>query len=126
MKVRVKGSFNKITKFFKKYSDEDAFMAKLNEYGQKGVAALAAATPVDTGATQSSWYYKIRKTDKYTYLSWHNSNSTAKGTPIVVLLRYGHATNHGGYVEGYDFVAPSIKPIFDGFVTVMWEEGKSS
>ena len=126
MKIKVKGTFEKITRFLKKYSKEDVFMDQLNEYGRIGVEALASVTPVDTGATRDSWYYKIRQTDKCTYLSWHNSNVTSKGTPIVILLRYGHATNHGGYVEGYDFISPSIRPVFDGFVTFMWKEVKSS
>jgi hypothetical protein len=126
MIVKVKGSFKRITKFLLKYSKEDTFLKLLKEYGERGVQALASATPVDTGTTRDSWYYKITQNEKATYLSWHNRNSTSTGTPIVILLRYGHATNNGGYVEGYDFIDPSIKPIFDGFTQVMWEEVKTS
>lgn len=125
IKFKSKGDFKRINKFLKKYSKND-FRSMLEDYGRRGVAALAAATPVDTGATKDSWYYQIRETDKSTFLSWHNSNATYRGTPIVILLRYGHATKNGGYVEGYDFIDPSIRSVFDEFTNAMWEEVKSS
>ena len=125
IRFKTKGDFKKIKKFLVKHSKE-VFRAMLEDYGKRGVEALASATPVDSGVTRDSWYYQIRETEKSTYLSWHNSNATVSGTPIVILLRYGHATNNGGYVEGYDFIAPSIRPIFDGFTKTMWEEVQSS
>lgn len=125
IRIRSKGNFKNMKKFLEKYS-KDAFRARLEEYGQMGVEALASATPVNSGVTKDSWYYEIRESGNSTYISWCNSNSTVRGTPIVILLRYGHATNHGGYVEGYDFIAPSIRPIFDGFTNTMWEEVCSS
>jgi len=125
IKFKSKGDFKHIQKFLIKHS-KDVFRNMLEDYGRRGVAALASATPVNTGITKDSWYYQIRETDKSTFLSWHNSNATYRGTPIVILLRYGHATNKGGYVEGYDFIAPSIRPIFDEFTRTMWEEVTSS
>lgn len=126
MKVRVKGKYEKITRFLNKYSKGRAFDALLNMYGRRGVEALASVTPTDTGITRESWYYKITYTKDCTYLSWHNSSATERGTPIVILLRYGHATNHGGYVEGYDFISPVIRSVFDGFTKNMWEDIETS
>ena len=34
----------------------------LRKYGEEGVSALMAATPVDTGKTASMWGYEIEKT----------------------------------------------------------------
>ena len=126
IELKVKGKYEGITKFLNKFSKGKAFEDLLNYYGKKGVEALSQATPVDTGVTKNSWYYKIIETENCTYLSWHNSNTTKNGIPIVILLKYGHATNHGGYVEGYDFIDPSIRSIFDGFTKNMWEEVKQS
>ena len=94
----------------------------LEDYGRRGVEALASATPVNSGVTRDSWTYEIHESEESTYLSWHNSSLTKAGTPIVILLKYGHATNHGGYVQGYDFIDPAIRPVFDGFTDEMWKE----
>ena len=126
IKVKVKGKYEKTTRFLNKFSKGKAFDALLNMYGKKGVEALSSVTPVDTGVTQESWRYKITETENCTYLSWHNDSATPSGIPIVILLKYGHATNHGGYVEGYDFISPAIRSVFDGFTKRMWEDIETS
>ena len=125
IKLKTKGDFKNIKNFLVKHSS-DVFRGMLEDYGRRGVEALASATPVNSGVTKDSWYYEIRETDTSTFLSWHNSSVTKRGVPIVILLKFGHATNHGGYVEGYDFIDPSIRPIFDSFTDKMWEEVQSS
>ena len=88
-----KGSFEKTKGFFKKASDKRIYKS-LEQYGAEGVAALAAATPVDTGKTASSWSYEIRQTDSSVSIIWKNSN-IVDGTPIAVILQYGHGTATG-------------------------------
>jgi hypothetical protein len=95
--------------------------AILNKYGQVGVAALAAATPVDSSETAHGWYYKVISRKGYSSLRFYNSH-IENGTPIVILLQYGHGTKNGGYVQGRDFIMPAIQPIFDQIAEEAWKE----
>ena len=93
----------------------------LEKYGREGVAALAAATPVDTGKTANSWYYEITEDQGSVTIAFHNSN-LQNGIPIAILLQYGHGTNHGGWVQGRDYINPAIQPIFDNIANKAWRE----
>lgn len=117
---KTKGSFENTNKFFKKMSQKNIFKS-LEQYGEEGVAALAAATPVDTGKTASSWSYEIRQTDSSVSIVWKNSN-IVDGTPIAVILQYGHGTATGGYVQGVDYINPALRPIFDKITKKIWKE----
>ena len=55
---RQKGDFSKLTSFLEK-AKEAVHLSDLDKYGREGVAALASATPVDSGETANSWYYEI-------------------------------------------------------------------
>lgn len=113
------GSFRKTEGFFKRMSRRDIFRS-LDEYGRQGVAALRANTPVDSGVTASSWDYRIVRDGKSYGISWTNSNTVA-GTPLVILLQYGHGTGTGGYVRGRDFINPAIIPIFNRIADDVWK-----
>ena len=91
------------------------------KYAKEGVQALSAATPIRTGLTASSWYYEIESNETETAIHWLNSN-TNKTIPIALLLQYGHGTNHGGYVQGIDYINPALKPIFDKIADKAWKE----
>jgi hypothetical protein len=93
----------------------------LNEYGRKGVEALKAATPRDTGLTAESWYYEIQRGEGLIRLSFNNSN-TNQGIPIAILIQYGHATRNGGFVEGIDYINPALRPVFDELAEKLWKE----
>ena len=120
IKIRHKGDFSKTTNFLKRMKETD-FLKDLDKYGQAGVAALVSATPVDTGLTASSWYYRIENSDGRTSLNFYNSN-VQKGVQIAVILQYGHATRNGGWVEGRDYINPVIQPIFDKIANNAWRE----
>ena len=45
---RQKGDFSKLTKFLEK-AKETVKIGDLDKYGREGIAALASATPVDSG-----------------------------------------------------------------------------
>ena len=92
-----------------------------NRYGQEGVTALAAATPVDTGLTANSWHYKIVKTKDSISITFYNSN-IQNGIPIALILQYGHGTRNGGWVQGRDYINPAIQPIFDKLANDAWRE----
>lgn len=114
------GDFRKLTSFFNKCL-EAVNLGVLDKYGRLGVQALAAATPIDTGRTASSWEYKIKHTDTGASLEFWNSNVN-NGVPIALILQYGHATGTGGWVEGRDYINPALLPVFDGILNDVWKE----
>ena len=120
IKFRQKGDFSKSIRFLKRMKEKN-FLKDLDKYGREGVAALASATPVDTGLTASSWYYTIETEDGRVRLNFLNSN-IQRGVPIAVILQYGHATRNGGWVEGRDYINPAIQPIFDKIANNAWRE----
>ena len=117
---RHKGDFSNTTKFLTKMVKAIDNM-NLDKYGQEGVAALASATPKDTGLAASSWYYQIERKKGSIIIRYCNSD-IENGVPIAVILQYGHATKNGGWVEGRDYINPAIRPIFDEIVNNAWRE----
>lgn len=109
--IEVKGNDRKVNSFFQKMLSI-AHMSILDKYGKMGVEALAAATPVDTGTTAHSWYYKIEQKNGNSKLIFSNSNVN-DGVNIAIILQYGHATRGGTWVEGRDYINPALQPIFD-------------
>jgi len=93
----------------------------LAKYGQMGVDALSAATPVETGMTARSWYYEVEASGGYYRIKWLNSHVN-DGVPIAIILQYGHGTGTGGYVAGRDYINPAIKPAFDKIEAEVWKE----
>lgn len=124
IKVSMKGNFKNTKSFLDKLHSR-RFYDRLDYYGRKGVEALKAATPVDTGTTRDAWNYKIEVNDKHALIAWDNDNKTSDGVPIVVLLQYGHGTRNGGYIRGKDFINPAISPVFDDIVEMLEREVKS-
>lgn len=118
--ITCKGDFRKTETFLNKLRRTD-FLSKLDEFGKRGVSALAEATPTDTGATAMSWSYEIHRSADGVSIVWTNSNM-ADGVPIAVLLQYGHGTGTGGYVEGRDYINPAIRPVFDEIANQAMEE----
>ena len=117
---RQKGDFSKTTSFLKRAKDE-VYLGDLDKYGRQGVAALASATPIDSGKTASSWYYKIENTKESAKITFYNSN-VQNGVSIAIILQYGHGTRNGGWVEGRDYINPAVRPIFDKIVDDAWRE----
>lgn len=117
-----KGDYSKTTNFLKKMLNVgNSLTSVLEKYGQKGVDALSAATPTETGLTASSWYYKIEDKDGSAKISFCNSN-IQNGVPIAIILQYGHGTGTGGWVEGRDYINPALQPIFDEIANNAWRE----
>lgn len=117
---RHKGDFKKVTRYFERVR-EAGHIGILDKYGREGVAALASATPVDTGLTASSWYYEIENKNGSAVIRFNNSN-IQNGVPIAIILQYGHGTRNGGWVQGRDYINPAIQPIFDEIVNAAWKE----
>lgn len=117
---RQKGDFSKTTRFLKR-AKTALHLGDLDKYGREGVAALSSVTPVDTGLTASSWYYKIERKNDSVRILFCNSN-IQNGVPIAIILQYGHGTGTGGWVEGVDYINPAVRPIFDEIVKSAWRE----
>ena len=117
---RQKGDFSKLTRYLER-AKEVIKLGDLDKYGQEGVDALSSATPVDSGLTASSWYYKIENKSGSAIISFYNSNVN-NGVLIAIILQYGHGTNNGGWVEGRDYINPAILPIFEKIANDAWEE----
>ena len=117
---RHKGNFKKTTNFLER-AKEAVRLGDLDRYGREGVAALASATPVESGKTANSWYYEITRKRGSVTISFYNSN-IQNGVPIAIILQYGHGTRNGGWVQGKDYINPAIQPIFDEIVNNAWRE----
>ena len=117
---RHKGDLSKTTRFLEK-AKRAIRLSDLDKYGRAGVEALAAATPVESGLTASSWEYKIESKNGSITITFYNTN-IQNGVPIAIILQYGHGTGTGGWVEGRDYINPAIQPIFDTIANDAWRE----
>lgn len=113
------GSLKKTENFLSSLRRDEMF-ASLEGFAREGVAALANATPFETGLTSASWNYEIRRSRGSYSIIWTNSH-TVDGNPIAILLQYGHGTGTGGYVEGFDYINPAMRPIFDKIADNVWK-----
>lgn len=119
-----KGTWDKTARYLKKLRQSD-YLSVLDRAGQKGVLALSSATPKDSGLTASSWDYNIITSHDETTIEWINTNLASGWFNVAIALQYGHGTGSGGYVKGYDYINPAIKPVFDNISQIVWEEVKS-
>ena len=122
--IKHHGSFKRTEGMFKHMSKFE-IRNILNKYGDKGVAALAAATPKDTGLTASSWEYQVSNTGPGYSITWHNTNvhnGVNNGVNIALILQLGHGTGTGGYVQGVDYINPALASIFEQLADEAWQE----
>ena len=118
--VKHKGDFSNIERFFNRVLKRN-YLNILSDYARRGVEALRAATPVESGETADAWDYEIESADGVTTV-WFTNSHQNDGVSVAVLLIYGHGTRNGGYVEGVDFVSPALAPIFYELADSMWKE----
>jgi len=118
--IKHRGNFSKSYKFLKNVINLD-YKAILDRYGIKGVEALSANTPFDTGNTANSWSYSIEENRSSISIVWSNENLN-DGVNIAIILQYGHGTGTGGYVEGRDYINPALRPVFDEMANTIWKE----
>lgn len=114
------GTFENLEKFLKRDFTSSLKIA-LNRCGERGVLALKQATPTKSGLTAESWRYTVKIGKKFSTITWHNDHVN-ENVKIAIILQYGHATGNGGWVEGYDYINPAIKPIFNDFASSIWME----
>lgn len=124
IQIESKGSFKNTEKFLRTMERGDIFRA-LDHYGLIGCVALAYATPIDSGLTAESWTFATSKKRNTYWIIWKNTN-VVDGTPLAILLQYGHGTGTGGYVQGRDYINPAIKPVFDMIANEVWKVVRSA
>lgn len=118
------GSFDKTDSFLSKMMNFDP-TAKLNRLGEEGVAALRSATPMESGMTAESWSFETSTEGGGISIWWTNTN-IVNGFNVAIGLQYGHGTGTGGYVAGYDYINPALRPIFDRIANDVWKEVQSA
>lgn len=119
--IKNKGDFKKTNRFLKKTrrisEDLDA-----DYIGQKFVTALAKATPVDSGLTAESWAYEVKHLDKnYVQIIIKNTN-IQNGVNVALLVNYGHVAPNGTWVEGADYLYPTLRKLYIDVVNETWKE----
>lgn len=117
--LKVRGQTQRTEAFLRNNMKLD--VKNLEQYGVRGVNALAEATPMDTGVTAASWDYEIIEDDNSARLIWTNSN-VVDGVNIAAILQYGHVTNNEGYVPGIDYINPALKSLFDECIDEVWND----
>ena len=118
---RQHGDFSRLSKYLSKSLDTIA-MRHFQRYGEEGVEALKAATPVDSGKTATSWSYEIKQNGSVYSLEFHNSNVADGWFNVAIMLDVGHGTGTGGWVEGLNYIDPAIQPIFERMAHDLWLE----
>ncbi len=117
---RQKGNFTKLNSYLEKIK-EGVDDGVLNKYGELGLEALRSVTPVRTGLTRDSWYYKVERTKGSVAIRFLNSN-VQNGQNIAIILDTGHGTRNGGWVAGLHYIEPAIQPVFDTLAEECFQE----
>ena len=113
------GNFKNTDRFLAAMAKEDLF-TMLSRYGQMGVDALSSATPTRSGKTAHSWKFEVINKQGFHGITWSNTN-VHDGVPIAIIIQYGHGTGTGGWVEGYDYINPAVRPLFDKLAEEVWK-----
>lgn len=114
------GSWKKTTVFLEAIHEGHIYKI-LNRFGEQGRAALEAATPSATGLAAHSWSYKVTQSAHGAEIVWTNSD-IENGFPVAIMIQYGHSTGTGGWVQGRDYINPTMRPIFDQIADAVWKE----
>lgn len=117
IRVKQKGDFKRTMNMLETVAGR-TMAPFLKQYGEKGVEALAAATPKDSGKTAESWHFSMTETKGRLVINWNNSN-TNEGANVAILLQYGHIGAGDVYVEGRDYINPAIQPVIDEMKTAL-------
>ncbi len=113
------GSTKRTEDFLRRIIKGDMFRV-IEASAQQGVAALAAATPTDSGLAAESWDYEVVKGAGSVRITWLNTD-VETGFPVAIMLQYGYGTGTGGYVQGQDYINPAMRPVFDKIANDVWK-----
>lgn len=114
------GSFRNTDRFLDAILKSD-ISSNLEAHAQRGVNALAQATPSESGLTADSWTFEIERNGASVNIWWKNTN-VVNGFNVAIGLQYGHGTGTGGWVAGQDYINGALRPIFDEIAEAIWRE----
>ena len=124
IKVVVSGNTDRTESFLTKMLNLD-IASKVQRAADAGVDALRSATPRESGLTAESWTCEVENKSDSVIIWWKNTN-IVNGFNVAVGLQYGHGTGTGGWVAGYDYINPALRPVFDSIAENMWKEVQRS
>jgi len=116
--ISTKGSYKKALDNLDRLKKGEHF-SDLGSYASAGAAALARATPTDTGETANAWHGAVFKKGEKTGIAWYNTH-VEHGIPIAVILDVGHGTGTGGWVAGRHYIDSAIIPVMDKVEADVW------
>lgn len=119
IRYTVKGSTKNMERFLRNAAKLD-ILSILDSCGRQGVAALASATPLESGLASTSWGYEVSGKGGVYTITWTNAD-VESGFPVAIMLQYGYGTGTGGYVQGRDYINPAMRPIFDQIADKVWK-----
>lgn len=120
----VDGDFRQTMGWLQK-AQSGQLVTHLKSFGEMGVQALQAATPIDSGLTASSWSYEVLSKGRSSFeIVWKNTNVN-DGRPIALLIQYGHGQHQGGWVPGRDYINPAMQPVLDRIASDIWRQVNS-
>lgn len=114
----VKRSGRRTEDSLQRMRDGDIYKS-LDSAAKMGVNALASSVPQDSGLAADSWSYEIKRSRGSVTIIWTN-NDIENGFPVAIMLQYGYGTGTGGYVQGRDYINPTMKPVFDDIADQVW------
>ena len=123
IKMSVTKSGADTKKFLDKAAKNEIILQNIGNLVRQAQAALEAGTPKDSGETANSWD-AILLTHPDRISIWFINNHVVDGFNVAVGLQYGHATRNRGYVQGYDYINPAVRPYFDAIERKIWKEIK--
>lgn len=120
VKFRHHGNFQTTERFLNAVRRKD-YRRTINEFANRGKLQLASATPIDSSLTANSWDYEVKIYQGGFKIIWTNSN-LVDGIPVAILIQYGHGTRNGSFIQGRDYINPTMQPIFDQIAESLWKE----
>lgn len=114
-----RGDFKNFERFAKRIQRGELYKS-LDALAIAGVDALASQTPSDSGVTAASWTYELVIGRGGCQIIWKNTNIN-NGFSVAIGLQYGHGTGTGGWVRGFDYINPAIRPVFDKIADSVWK-----
>ncbi len=121
--ITSRGDYSKTRNFLNRMLNRE-YLSDFDRYGQMGVTALSITNPKDSGLSARSWSYQILDNKIFPGIAWYNTDVEG-GQQVVILIQYGHGTGTGGWVQGRDFINPTMQPVFDRIADDIWKKVKS-
>lgn len=122
IKFKQKGNFENLDKYFHK-SSEIVKVKDIEPIARKCVQKLIEVTPKDSGLTAESWNYLIVRNDEGVTIQINNTN-IQNGINVALLIEYGHGTRNGSWIEGKNYIAPTVLSAYLEVMNSTWEELK--